>query len=233
MEDLILIPGLGSDAAVWAPTIAALGDTARCTVGDTLSDDSLAAMAQRILAAAPQRFALAGVSMGGMVALEIMRTAPERVARLALVDSNASPDTPEQAGQRRATIAAIEQIDDSHAGAVRLSYAASLRYLVHPHADEAVREAIIDMGIRVGMDAYVRQTRAVMGRGDLRPVLATIAVPTIVVVGAQDVMTPLPMAEALRDGIAGARLHIVPDCGHLPPIEAPAVLAALFHEWLA
>ena len=93
MQTLVLIPGLGSDAAVWRRTIAALGDEVECRVGDTLNDDSLADMAARILGEAPKRFALAGVSMGGMVALEMMRIEPERVSHLALVDTTVSPDT--------------------------------------------------------------------------------------------------------------------------------------------
>src|ERR1700761_5462200 len=91
-QTLVLIPGLGSDGAVWRRTIAALGDDTDCLVGDTLRDGTLPDMARRILAQAPPRFALAGVSMGGMVALELMKLAPERVTHLALVDTNARPD---------------------------------------------------------------------------------------------------------------------------------------------
>ena len=101
MNDLILIPGLGSDAAVWSRTISALGNNVQCRVGETLHDDTLLGMAARILADAPATFALAGVSMGGMVALEIMRVAPERVTCLAIIDSNAQPDKSAQAEQRR------------------------------------------------------------------------------------------------------------------------------------
>lgn len=227
MDTLIMIPGLVSDGAVWARTIAALPEV-DCRVGDTLSDDSLAGMAARILAAAPPRFALAGVSMGGMVALEIMRSAPERVTRLALVDTNARPDTPQQTAQRERTNAYVAAATD-----MRALSAGSLGALVHADAPQDVRDEIVGMSDRVTNTDYVRQNRAVMARGDLRPVLATIRVPTLVVVGENDVMTPPAMSEELRDGIDGAELHTIPHCGHLPPIEKPEILAGLFRTWLA
>ena len=227
MTPLILIPGLGSDFAVWQPTIKALGSSAECMVGDTLSDDSLPGMAERILSQAPERFSLAGVSMGGMVALEIMRSAPERVMRLALLDTNPCPDTPEQTSQRRSANATALSSDNFEALAT-----ASLKYLVHPKASVEVRNALVAMSVRVGTKTYARQNEAVMKRADQRPILPTIEVPTIVIVGAQDVMIPIALSEVIRDGIRSAHLHIIPDCGHLPPIEKPDAVASLFREWM-
>ena len=227
-EPLVLIPGLGSDGAVWQPTIDTLGADVACQIGDTLRDDTLAAMAMRILADAPERFALAGVSMGGMVALEMLRVAPGRVTRLALVDTNARPDTPEQSAQRLAANAAILASDDLAALA-----RASLGYLIHPTTGPAVRDAMAAMTVRVGAETYARQNLAAMNRADLRPLLADIGVPTIVVVGAQDLLTPLSLSQEICAGVAGATLHVIPDCGHLPPIERPAALAALLRAWLA
>ena len=112
VASIVMIPGLGSDAAVWQPTIDALGTDADCIVGDTLSDTSLPGMAARILMQAPDRFALAGISMGGMVALEIMRRAPERVTRLALLDTNANTDTSEQRARRESANAAMANAED-------------------------------------------------------------------------------------------------------------------------
>ncbi len=228
MEPLVMVPGLGSDAAVWERTIQALGTAAECRVGDTLSDDSLAGMAARILAAAPSRFSLAGLSMGGMVALEVMRAAPERVTRLALIDTSARPDTPEQAAQRHRTNAAVAATDDFEA-----LVAGSVRYLIHPESPGDVRDAVIAMGVRVGADAYVRQNRAVIARGDQRPVLATITVPTIVLVGADDVMTPLDRSEEIQAGIPGATLQVIPNCGHLSPLEKPEAVAGSLRGWLS
>lgn len=228
MPDLVLIPGLGSDAAVWARTIAALGDAAACSVGDTLQDDTLAGMASRILAEAPERFTLAGVSMGGMVALEVMRAAPERVKGLALVDTNAQPDRPEQQAYRRAVNAAMLQAADLIALA-----RPAIRAMVHANVDPSVHLELEEMTRRVGAQAYVRQNEAVLARADLRPVLASIAAPTLVIVGAQDAMTPVAFSEEIRDGVAGAELHVIPDCGHLPPIEKPQVLAGLLRTLLS
>ena len=227
MEPIIMVPGLGSDAAVWKPTIAELASDVECQVGDTLSDDTLPAMAARILKDAPHRFALTGVSMGGMVALEIMRAAPERVTRLALFDTNARPDTPEQTARRRATNAAMLGTADLAALA-----APAIAYMIHPSAGQDVRAELAEMTVRVGAAAYVRQNEAIIARGDLRPVLAMVLVPTIVVVGAGDLMTPLACSQEISDGITGATLHIIPDCGHLPPIEKPHVVADLLGNWL-
>lgn len=220
MQDLVLIPGLGSDGAVWARTIAALGSDARCLVGDTLRDDSLAGMAERILAAAPSGFHLAGVSMGGMVALEIMRLAPERVRGLALVDTNARPDTPEQADRRRAANAVVLAAPD-----LRALAQGSLGTLVHDNAPEDVRTGLLDMTERVGAETYARQNLAVAARADQRPILAAVRVPTIVVVGADDRMTPPALSEEIASRVPGAELHVIPGCGHLPPIEAPQLMA--------
>ena len=228
MRDLVLVPGLGSDGAVWARTVAALGGDARCTVGDTFRDDTLAGMARTILEAAPERFALAGVSMGGMVALEMMRLAPERVTHLALVDTNARPDTPEQAARRRMINAAMLQATDLAALA-----RPAIRAMVAAAADPSVHAELEAMTLRVGAAAYVRQNEAVVARADLRPVLATVRAPTLVVVGAEDAMTPLACAEDLRDGVAGAVLHVIPGCGHLPPIETPQVMAELLRKLTA
>jgi pimeloyl-ACP methyl ester carboxylesterase len=227
MIPLILIPGLGSDFAVWQPTIKELGASAECTVGDTLSDDSLPGMAERILSQAPERFSLAGVSMGGMVALEIMRSDPERVQRLALLDTNPCPDTPEQTAQRRGANAAVLSSNNFEALAL-----GSLKYLIHPAASIEVRNAMVEMSVRVGAKTYARQNEAVAARADQRLILSTIEVPTIVIFGAQDLLTPVALSEELESGIRGAHRHIIPDCGHLPPIEKPDAVASLLREWM-
>ena len=226
MHPIIMIPGLGSDATVWRPTIDALGTDADCIVGDTLSDTSLPGMAARILSQAPERFALAGVSMGGMVALEIMRRAPERVTRLALLDTNPNPDTAEQRARREAANAAMANATDMVALA-----RPSVAFMLHPNASVEIRRQMLDMGVRLGAAAYIRQNNAVMARDDLRPVLPTIAVPTMIIYGANDLMTPVAYGEQLRDSIAGSTFHVIADCGHLPPIERPDAVAALLRDW--
>ena len=222
-----MIPGLGSDAAVWQPTIDELTPDVEVQIGNTLGDDNLPAIAARILRDAPDRFALAGISMGGMIALEIMSVAPERVTRLMLCDTNARPDTPEQTAQRLATNAAMLGATDLAALA-----APGISYMIHPSADRSVRTALIQMTLRVGAAAYVRQNNAVMARGDARPGLVEISVPTMGVVGANDLMTPIALSQEICDGIDGAALRIIPDCGHLPSIEKPKDLAELMRIWL-
>lgn len=226
MTPLLLIPGLGSDEAVWRPVVERLADAAACTVAETRLDESIAAIAARVLASAPPRFALAAISMGGYVALEIVRQAPERVARLALFDTSARPDTPEQSAGRRAAMAALDRAP------LDVLTRHSLPTLVAAEASPEVKDAIVAMGVRVGRAAYVRQQQANIARADSRPLLATIAVPTLIAVGEHDTLTPLALAEELRDGIPGATLHVIPGAGHLPPIERPDATAALLRAWL-
>lgn len=226
MTPLVLVPGLGSDETVWRGVVERLADVAACVVAETRLDDSIAAIAARILAGAPPRFALAGLSMGGYVCFEIMRQAPERVTRLALFDTSARPDSPEQTAGRRAAVAAL----DKTPMAVLARH--SLPTLVAGHSSEVVGDAVVAMSVRVGTEAYARQQAANIARADSRPTLATIAVPTIVVVGEHDTLTPRPLAEEIAAGVSGAMLHEVAGAGHLVPIEAPDAAAQLLRDWL-
>jgi pimeloyl-ACP methyl ester carboxylesterase len=224
MQNLVMIPGLGSDAAVWKRTIVALDGEVNCLVGDTHSDRSLCGMAKTILGQAPEIFALAGVSMGGMVALEIMKMAPERVTRLALIDTSARPDPMARKAYRY-----LANFVASTGDFERLS-ARSVSSMVHPSTPDDVRAELAEMGARVGAKTYCQQNRAVAARQDLRPVLKGIAVPTAVIVGAGDQLTPLELSQEIHHLTPGSTLHVIPGCGHLPPIEQPAVLAAILLE---
>jgi pimeloyl-ACP methyl ester carboxylesterase len=166
--------------------------------------------------------------MGGYAAFEIMRQAPARVARLALLDTSAQPDTPEASAARRTQMALAEQ---GHFAQVLDAF---FPRLVHPmrRADPLLRAVFDEMAADVGVDGYLRQQAANIGRADSRPTLAGIRCPTLVLVGEQDELTPPERALEIANGIAGARLVRLPDCGHLSPLErAHAVTRALL-EWL-
>lgn len=225
---LVLLPGMPLDAALWDHQTRHLADVAAISVGDLTGRDSMAALAGAVLAAAPPRFALGGLSMGGYVAFEILRQAPERVAKLALFDTSARPDTPEQTANRKDGIALVRQ------GKLRQVVAASLPRLVHPDRvrETAIVESVQAQAQRIGPDNYALQQTAIMNRPDSRPGLAAIRCPTLVLCGRQDVITPPEVHAEIAAGVPGARLVVVEDCGHLSAMERPQAVTALLREWL-
>lgn len=229
IQPLALLPGLLNDAALWRHQIAALADRADCFVPDFTTQDSVAAMAETVLSAMPARFALAGLSMGGYVAFEILRRAPERVARLALLDTKAGPDSAEQAARRRGLIALAEK--GRFQGVTRrlLPLLIAEAHL----ANEKLVAEVLAMAGRVGREAFVRQQAAIMGRPDSRPILARIQCPTLVLCGRQDQLTPPDLHMEMAAGIRDARLVVLEDCGHLAPLEQPEAVTAALGNWLA
>ena len=225
---ILLVPGLVSSPRIFAPVLPALWRFGPVTVANHIRDDSIGAIARRILAEAPPRFALAGHSMGGYIAFEVMRQAPERVARLALLNTQARPDTPEAIERRRGMIEAIE------AGGFSRGIDATYSGFVHPSRrdDVALRKIVREMADDVGPDAYVRQLIAVMGRTDSRPTLATIRCPTLVLTSDEDHTIPNSLSVEMADGIPGAKLTITPDCGHLAQVEQPQATADALVGWL-
>ena len=224
---VLFLPGLLCDAELWAHQVEHLRDLITPVVADLTRDDTIAAMAARAAAALPGRFAVVGLSMGGYVAFEMLRTLADRIAGVALLDTTAAPDTPEKAAERRAGIESLK------AGRFAGVTARLLPKLVHPdHVDSLVGARVRAMAERVGGDAYVCQQHAILGRVDSRSLLPRISVPALVVVGAQDVLTPPAEARLMHEGIAGSSLHVVEDCGHLPPLEKPAETTALLRDWL-
>jgi pimeloyl-ACP methyl ester carboxylesterase len=230
MKNLVLIPQLGGDAAVWARTIAALDGGVATGVGNTLEDDTLAGMARRILADAPATFCLAGVSMGGQVALEIMRLQPERVRGLALIDTSAHRARPvsEEGAVRfhQKNAAALARLD------MRAFAQSSLAGLVHPSAPQDVRDDLVEMMVRVGSATYAKQYFAVAEREDQQWILPTIKIPTQVIHGAKDRLTSTRLSTKIHHAVPGSECHIIPECGHLPPIEAPQQMARLLSALL-
>ncbi|MDB5615510.1 MAG: alpha/beta fold hydrolase [Devosia sp.] len=224
-SDLLLLPGLICDERLWRDVIAGLD--ANAAVADLMQDDSMAAMAARALASAPPRFALAGLSMGGYVAFEIMRQAPERVTHLALLDTSARPDDEARRETRRKGIDMVGQ--GKFIGVSR----GLLGSLIAPqHMGSEIARDVQAMSERVGQAAYMRQQVAIMNRVDSRPVLGEIKVPTLVGVGELDKMTPVELAEEMAAGIAGAELVRFADSAHLPTMENPAAVADAMRGWL-
>jgi pimeloyl-ACP methyl ester carboxylesterase len=226
---LVLIPGLLCDATLWRAQIEDLADMAQPWVADVTGDDSIAAMAQRVLAEAPPgRFTLAGLSMGGYVAQAIMRAAPDRVARLALLDTSARADTAEQSARRRGLIELAEK-GEFQGVTPRL-----LPVFLHPDrlSDKPLTDAVMAMTARVGKDAFLRQQRAIIGRIDNRPNLPAISCPTLVLCGREDQLTPLAGHEEIASLIPGARLEVIEECGHLSTMERPWEVSVALRQWL-
>jgi len=225
---ILLIPGLNCSLRLYEPQLPVLWQFGSVIVADHRSDDTLDAIARRILAQAPPRFVLAGLSMGGYIAFEIMRHAPERVAGLALLDTSARPETAEQTARRRTQIEMAEngRFDDiCDQMFATLSRPAGL-------GDARMQQIIRAMATDTGPEAFVRQQTAIMGRADSRPTLAAIRCPTLVVVGDEDVATPPALAAEIAQGIGGARLEVVPQCGHLSTLDQPDRLTELLAQWL-
>ena len=225
---LLLLPGLLEDADAFGHQVAGLRDIAACTVADLTRSDSIAALAADALAQAPARqFALAGHSMGGYVALEIMRRAPERVARLALLNTHARADTPESTANRRRLMALAET--DFPAVSAQL-----LPNIVAPShlKDIGISGTVTRMALAIGKDAFLRQERAIIGRIDSRANLAAIRCPTLVVAARGDAIMPLAILEELAAGIPGARLAVIEGSGHMASIEQPAAVTRALREWL-
>jgi len=225
---ILLVPGLVCSPRIFAPVIPALWQYGPVTVANHIRDDSMGAIARRILAEAPPRFALAGHSMGGYIAFEIMRQAPERVAKLALMNTQARPDSPEAATRRQGQIARAQ------GGGYRVILDELFPGFVHPsRRDHAgLRQLANEMGDDVGPEGFVRQQTAIFGRADSRPTLAVIACPTLVLSSDEDNTLPNSLSVEIADGIPGAKLTIIPDCGHLAPLEQPQATAAALVEWL-
>ena len=233
MGTLVLLPGLMCDAAVWAPQIEALASRVGCHVADYGERNSLAAMAEHVLATAPsERFALAGHSMGGRVAFEVLRRAPGRVERLALLDTSYHPLAAGDAGEaeRRQRLALLEIARNQGMRPMAREWALGM---VHPDRHGTpVFEAVLDMIERSSPDVFAAQIEALLGRPDATPLLGTIRCPTLLLCGREDGWSPPSRHQFMQERIAGARLVVVEHCGHMCTMEQPAAVAAARAGWL-
>lgn len=229
MTPFLLVPGLNCDARVYAGVANALWPFGPVTVANHQTGDRVESIAKAILAEAPPKFALIGFSMGGYIVFEILRQAPERVLKLGLLDTTARPDTEESTANRRRMIALaqkgrfIEAIEQTFPKSVHSENAdSSDLYATHRGMAEANGPAI-----------YEQQQEAIIHRPDSRPLLASIKVPTLIVVGEGDQITPPEAAKEMHAGIAGSTLVVVPRAGHLALLEQPEAVHTALKEWAA
>ena len=209
---LVLLPAMGCDGQLWARQVVDLGDIAHPELGDLTVDDSLSAMAARVLAHAPPRFAVAGVSLGGYVALEMIRQAPDRIRRVALFGTRATMATRARTVREQGLLATA------------------------PHADPTLTPIVSGpvqaMAERVGAEVFERQQRVLLARPDLDAAIDAVRVPTLVAVGDRDRICMVEDAAALADRIPGAHFHVIRNCGHLSPMERSGEVTMLLRTWL-
>jgi pimeloyl-ACP methyl ester carboxylesterase len=225
---VVLVPGFNCSARLYAEQIPALWRFGPVQVADHTRANSMDLIAAQILAAAPPLFALAGLSMGGYLALTIVRLAPERVQKLALLDSSARPETPEQTERRKPQIALAEN------GRFAEVTALQFPWFVHRsrQGDEALRAHVRLMAEATGAEVFLRQQQAIMTRPDARPLLARIKCPTLVLVGDGDELTPPALSQEIAAGVAESRLVVVAECGHLSTMERPEAVNRALVEWM-
>jgi pimeloyl-ACP methyl ester carboxylesterase len=224
---LVLLPGLLNDRHVFAPQIAALQSRASIVTPELWRVDTIDAMVDSVLQAAPENFSLAGFSMGGYVALEVLRRAPKRVRRLALISTTARGETTEGKKRRRALVS------QTKIGRWRGITQVMLPMLVHPDKlkDKMLVATLQSMAMTIGAEGYANQQRAIMNRRDNLKLLPKINVSTIVIAGHDDQVLPFAMSQELAANIKGARLVGLERCGHVAPLEQPAGVTTALSEW--
>jgi pimeloyl-ACP methyl ester carboxylesterase len=228
---LVLCPGLLCDEALWAPQAAALAGVAEIWIPDLGRQDTMTAMGEAVLREAPwPRFAIAGLSMGGYVALEAFVQAPRRVTHLALLDTRARPEFAADRA-RRAQLLELVRSERGFSSLLRQM----LPLMVHRSrlGEAGLVEAIGAMARRVGVEAYARQQAAIVSRRDFRPALRHVDVPTLVLCGREDEVTPLDCSAEMAAAIPGAQLVVLPDCGHMATLERPDEVNRALARWLA
>ena len=234
-QALLLVPGLMCDAAVWTPVLPWLAAHADCHIVDHGTADSLVTMAEQLLATAPAKFALAGHSMGGRVALEVMRRAPERVTRLALLDTGYKAKVPGAAGDEEAR-KRHALLDIARTQGVRAMAQVWVQGMVAPHrlADTELVEAIVAMLARKPADVFAHQIQALLNRPDTMDVLAAVRIPTLVACGQQDSWSPPSQHEEIASYLpARPPVRIIPQAGHMATMEQPQASAQLLVDWLS
>ena len=229
MTPFLLVPGLNCDARVYAGAAQALWPFGPVSIANHQTGNTIEAIAMAILADAPPRFGLIGFSMGGYIAFEILRQAPERVLKLGLLDTTARPDSEESTANRRRMIALAQK--GRFIDAINQTFPKSV------HAENADNSDLYalhrGMAEATGPKIYEQHQEAIIARPDSRPTLATIKLPTLIVVGEGDQITPPDAAREMHEGIAGSRLVIIPRAGHLALLENPSLVHPAIKDWAA
>ncbi|AHY47552.1 Alpha/beta hydrolase family [Rubrobacter radiotolerans] len=228
-RNVVFVPGLLCDERLFEAQRAALEEEGfRTSVADVSQDATVEGMARRLLAEAPERFSLVGLSMGGYVALAAVREAPERIERLALLDTSARPDTEEQKESRR------ELVEAAKSGEFLKVAEGMPEKLLHESrlVDGELVEKVVRMGLDTGPEVFEQQEEAVMARPDSRPDLPNVPCPTLVLCGREDALTPPEVHEELAESIPDASLRVVERCGHLSSLERPEEVSAALRELL-
>lgn len=227
-EPLVLIPGMMCDAHVFLPQIVAFSGTRPVQVAQITEYETIEDIAGSVLETAPPKFALAGHGMGGIVAMEIVRRAPERLSRVALISTHAQAERPAQAAEREPQMVlaqsgrlaeVVSQLvtpDNLAAGPVQADVLALLQH----------------MAGTLGPDVFIRQSRAMQRRPDQQKTLRITRVPAFVICGRMDTINPVRRHEFMSELIPHGHLRIIEDAGHLPMIEAPEATTAALNEWL-
>jgi len=225
---LVLLPGMMCDARLFAPQLAVLARDRDVIVPRLAWSDTIVGLADAVLAEAPRRFALAGLSMGGIVAMEIATRAPERVARLALLDTNPLAEPPEKQALR------ATQIDKVRAGGLREVMRDEMKpnYLADGPRKAEILDLCMDMALALGSEVFVSQSIALRDRPNQSAALRRLDMPTLILCGRHDTLCPVAWHDLLHDLIPGSRLEIIEDAGHLPSLEAPEQTTAALARWL-
>jgi len=227
-EPLVFLPGLMCDARLFGPQIAELSSEYTVCAAPVTHGERIEEIASSLLDQLPVRFALAGLSMGGIVAMEILRRAPDRVSRLALMSTNPLAEAPQVAAAREPQIVKVRtgQLEAVMRDEMKPNYLAPGPYR------EEILGMVMDMADILGPDVFVRQSRALQRRKDQQSTLAKCRVPTLVLCGAHDQLCPVKRHTFMAELIPHAELVVLEDSGHLPTLEQPAETTAALRKWM-
>ena len=227
---LLLLPGTLCDGRLWAHQIEHLADIADPFVIDVGTDKNLVTLAQRILAEAPGKFALAGFSFGGILAFELYRQAAQRITRLALINTNARPETEQGLENKRQQLqlAKLSGLETLLRETLIPLYLAPGR-----NGDKALVQLIVDMAMDQGLGVFANQIEAVISRSDSRPQLGQVHCPTLVLGGMDDQLCTPERHREMAAGIPDATLRLLENCGHISTLEQPDTVSMAMLEWLS